>query len=139
MSDGVMVRYIAPTYSSGTLLTTSKDDERFWRIGPYNPETDAKEGLELQPAPKSHSNERRKVMRANASKLANNLIDVIALRAHKAAQEGVYFSTGVCQEALERISQPNGSTFIPAEYAQQVATTLDPPAELLAAACRNAK
>ena len=137
MGDGVMVRYIAPTYSSGTLLTTSKDDERFFRIGPYDPETDAKEGLELWVPPKSHSNERRKVLRANASKLANR-IDATALRAHKAAQEAVYFSTGVCQEALERISKPNGSTFIPAEYAQHVATTLDPPAELLAAACRNA-
>ena len=135
MGDGVMVRYIAPTYSN--LLTTSKDDERFFRIGPYDPEKDAKEGLELWVPPKSHSNERRKVLRANASKLANRL-DATALRAHKAAQEAVYFSTGVCQEALERISKPNGSTFIPAEYAQHVATTLDPPAELLAAACRNA-
>ena len=45
---GVTARYIAPTYSSGTLLTTSTDNERFLRLGPYDPETDAVEGLETQ-------------------------------------------------------------------------------------------
>ena len=49
-------------------LQLSSDNERFWRIGPYDP---------------------------------------------------------------ERISQPNGSTFIPAQFAEQVAATLDPPPELL--------
>ena len=65
------------------------------------------------------------------------MCDPAALRAHKAAQEAVYF-TEICQKALERISAPNGHIFIPAELAQQAASTLDPPAELLAAACHNA-
>ena len=155
LNDGVTARYIAPTYSSGTLFTTSTDNERFLRLGPYNPETDAVEGLETQPVPKSGTNERRKLMRDNAAKKAK-MYDPATLRAHKAAQETIYFSedpatlrahkaaqetiyfSEVCQKALERISAPNGNTFIPAARAQQVASTLDPPAELLAAACHNA-
>ena len=121
-----------------TLFTTctSTDNERFLRLGPYDPETDAVEGLETQPVPKSGTNERRKLMRDNAAKKAK-MYDPATLRAHKAAQETIYFSE-VCQKALERISAPNGNTFIPAARAQQVASTLDPPAELLAAACHNA-
>ena len=136
LGDGVTVRYIVPTYSSGTLLATSADDERFLRLGPYDPETDAVEGLETQTVPKHGTNERRKVMRDNAAKKAK-MYAPATLRAHKAAQEAVYF-TEVCHKALERISAPNGNTFIPAEFAQQAASTLDPPAELLAAACHNA-
>ena len=136
LGDGVTVRYIAPTYSSGTPLVTSTDNERFLRLGPYDPETDAIEGLETQAVPKHGTNERRKLMRDNAAKKAK-ICDPAALRAHKAAQEAVYF-TEVCQKALERISAPNGNLFIPAALAQQAASTLDPPAELLAAACHNA-
>ena len=129
MGDSVTVRYIAPTYSSGTLLATSTG-ERFWRIGSYDPEKDATDGLELQRVPKSGSAERRNNQRLKAAKLSK-IIDTAALRAHKEAQATVYFSE-VCTKAIERISQPNGSTFIPAEFAKQVAATLDPPAELLA-------
>ena len=136
MGDSVTVRYIAPTYSSGTLLATSTG-ERLWRIGSYDPEKDATDGLELQRVPKSGSAERRNNQRLKAAKLSK-IIDTAALRAHKEAQATVYFSE-VCTKAIERISQPNGSTYIPAEFAKQVAATLDPPAELLAAACHDAK
>ena len=63
------------------------------------------------------------------------------LRAHRAAQEVVYF-TEVCHKALERISAPNGNTFklhsCRLRTASSFGTGPTGRAVLLAAACHNA-
>jgi hypothetical protein len=88
---------------------TSADDERFLRLGPYDPETDAVEGLETQTMPKHGTSERRKVMRDNAAKKAK-MYAPATLRAHKAAQEAVYFTEVACSsESGEEVPAPQAT------------------------------
>ena len=133
--DGVSVRYVVNNVR-GTIMQ-ARDGEQLWRAGDdADEELDATQGL--TPILTDVRNAHRIQMRINAVKAQAAKVDKECMQAHKLAQATIYFSTGVCDEAIKRLSTRDSPTFVPADRAMDFASMPEIPSELLNAACRSA-
>ena len=137
--DGVSVRYVVNGVR-GTMVQ-DHNGEQFWRAGDdADEELDATHGLtSIASHTQRHSASHRNQLRKNAANAQTAKIDKECIKAHKLAQAMIYFSTGVCDEAIKRLSTRDSITFVPADRAMAFASRMEIPSEVLNAACRSDK
>ena len=136
--DGVHVRYVVNNVR-GTIMQAD-DGEQFWRAGDdAEEESHESQGLTVVPTKPHGHDEQRAQRRKNAAKAQAAKIDKECMKAHATAFATIYFSTGICDEAITRLSTRDSPTFVPADRAMDFATKVDIPSEVLNAACRSDK
>ena len=135
--DGVNVRYVVNNVR-GTIVQAD-DGEQFWRAGDDAQEEDDAQGLTVVPTLVHGRAEHRVQRRKAAANAQAAKLDKECMKAHTDAFATIYFSTGVCVEAVKRLATRDSPTFVPADRAMDFATKMEIPSEVLNAACRSDK
>lgn len=136
--DGVSVRYVVNNVR-GTMMQ-DRNGEQYWRAGDdADEELDATQGLTAITSHSQRHSLNRNQQRKTAANAQAAKIDKEYMKAHKLAQTTIYFSTGICDEAIKRLSTRDSITFVPADRAMDFASRMEIPSEVLNAACRSDK